>query len=98
MIGQNSNSSNAQVRGETIFWDETVSNLESEAKLLGNHKDEAKALKSRVEEAISIAESSAEEDILNRLDLLLISLTEASRESACTNTKCPHYGKKCKMR
>jgi hypothetical protein len=81
-----------------LSWDEIVAGLESEAKLIGNHKDSAKALKSRVEEVISMAESSAGGDLLNRLDHLLISMTEAARESACTNTKCPHYGKKCKMR
>jgi hypothetical protein len=81
-----------------MSWDDIVEELESEAKLVGNHKDLARTLKSRVEDAISRADSSAGDDILNRLDLLLISLTEASRESACTNAKCPHYGKKCKMR
>lgn len=36
-------------------------------------------------------------ELEGRLDMLLMELTEASRD-ACTNTKCPHYGKRCKMR
>ena len=39
----------------------------------------------------------ANSDLLDRLDMLLVNLTEASRD-VCTNTRCPHYGKKCKMR
>jgi hypothetical protein len=53
-----------------------------------------------VEEALSLAESdiAADPQILSRLDHLLIVLTEAARENVCTNTKCPHYSKKCRMR
>ncbi|MCX8206581.1 MAG: hypothetical protein N3G75_01950 [Methanothrix sp.] len=36
-------------------------------------------------------------ELEDRLDMLLMELTEASRD-VCTNTKCPHYGKRCKMR
>jgi uncharacterized protein YigA (DUF484 family) len=60
----------------------------------------AMELKSTVEEALSLAESdiAADPQILSRLDHLLIVLTEAARENVCTNTKCPHYSKKCRMR
>ncbi len=57
------------------------------------------ALKKDVEAALSNAEAAcADPEIIDRLYRLLISLTEASRENVCTNTKCPHYSKKCKMR
>lgn len=36
-------------------------------------------------------------ELEGRLDMLLMELTEAARD-VCTNTKCPHYGKRCKMR
>ncbi len=36
-------------------------------------------------------------EIIDRLDDLLVLLTERARD-VCANTKCPHYGKKCRMR
>lgn len=79
-------------------WEELVRDLESQA---GTVKagESARILKFEVVEAISKAESDhASPDIIDRLDQLLMKLTEASRENVCTNTKCPHYNKKCKMR
>lgn len=74
----------------------TVHELEIQAGSLKGEK--AKALKDTVAEALSKAESDqASSDLIDRLDSLLMTLTEASRE-VCTNTKCPHYSKKCKMR
>ena len=74
----------------------TVYELEIQAGSLKGEK--AKALKDTVAEALSKAESDqASSDLIDRLDSLLMTLTEASRE-VCTNTKCPHYSKKCKMR
>ncbi len=70
--------------------------LESQA---GSLKGEsARVLKDIVEKALAEAESRrANSEIIDRLDGLLVVLTEASRD-VCTNTKCPHYNKKCKMR
>jgi hypothetical protein len=74
----------------------TVRELEAQA---GSAKGErARVLKGTVEAALAKAEGSrASHEIINRLDDLLVVLTEASRD-VCTNTKCPHYNKKCKMR
>jgi len=59
----------------------------------------AQALKQKVAYALQQAESeSADAKTISRLDLLLLVLTEAAKENVCTNTKCPHYNKKCKMR
>jgi hypothetical protein len=60
----------------------------------------ARNLKEKVEKALAEAESSIclGSELVNRLDRLLIILTESSRENVCTNTKCPHYDKKCRMR
>ncbi len=70
--------------------------LEDRAAYLKGEK--ARVLKEEVEESLARAEEAhAGADLVDRLDLLLLSLTEASRD-VCTNTRCPHYGRKCKMR
>ena len=59
----------------------------------------AQELKNRVDLALQHAESvSADEEAVNRLDMMLMVLTEKAKENVCTNQKCPHYNKKCKMR
>lgn len=71
--------------------------LEAQAGALAG-KD-ARILREKVEKELSDAEmSGASEELVNRLDRLLILLTDAMRENVCANTKCPHYSKKCKMR
>jgi acetyl-CoA carboxylase alpha subunit len=73
-----------------------VRELEAQA---GSAKGEkAKALKGTVEAALADVEATpARREIIDRLDNLLVVLTEASRD-VCSNTRCPHYNKKCKMR
>lgn len=70
-----------------------VRDLENQASYLKGEK--ARVLKEKAELVLARAEAGA--DLLDRLDMLLVNLTEASRD-VCTNTRCPHYGKKCKMR
>ncbi len=71
---------------------------EIEAKAGSAKGEKARILKASVEKALADAEAtSALPEIIGRLDDLLVVLTEASRD-VCTNTKCPHYSKKCKMR
>lgn len=73
-----------------------VRELEAQARSAMGEK--ARKLKESVETALAEAESShANSDLIDRLDGLLLVLTEASRD-VCTNTKCPHYNKKCRMR
>ena len=73
-----------------------VRELEAQARSAMGEK--ARKLKESVETALTEAESShANSDLIDRLDGLLLVLTEASRD-VCTNTKCPHYNKKCRMR
>ena len=77
-------------------WDGILQDIEAQAKSPGKAK--ASALKAQVEKLMEEAEAgSAPSDVLDRLDGLLMILAEAVRD-ACTNEKCPHYGKKCKMR
>lgn len=73
-----------------------VRELEAQARSAKGEK--ARALKETVERALARAEAaSASPELIDRLDGLLMILTEASRDG-CTNTKCPHYNKKCRMR
>ncbi len=75
-----------------------VAELESQS-LEIRTSEGAKMLKSKVHEAMTEAESNtAPCVIIDRLDLLMFALTESSRENVCTNTMCPHYDKKCRMR
>ena len=73
-----------------------VRELEAEA---GSAKGEkARVLREKVERTLAEAESvSARTEIIDRLDSLLMAVTEASRD-VCTNDKCPYYNKKCRMR
>ena len=81
-----------------LEWEKLAGELESQARTV-RAGEGARLLKDIVEEAMSMAENGcAPPDIIDRLDLLLIHLTEKSRENVCTNTKCPHYNKKCRMR
>lgn len=81
-----------------LEWENLAGELESQARTIRTGEG-ARILKDKVEETMSIAENgSAPTDIMDRLDLLLMNLTEKSRDNICTNTKCPHYNKKCRMR
>jgi hypothetical protein len=75
----------------TLDLEKLVCDLESRAK-----DGDPRALKREVEASLAEA-SDASPEIIDRLDMLLISLTEASRD-VCRNTKCPHYSKNCSMR
>ena len=76
-----------------------VEQLEREASSLHGERMRAVDLKLRVAKALQEAESaSTGAEIIDRLDLMLMTLTEAAKENICTNTKCPHYDKKCRMR
>ena len=81
-----------------LEWEKLVAELEAQA-LAIRTSESAKMLKSKVQEAMTLAESnSAPQGIIDRMDLLMLVLTESSRENVCTNIKCPHYDKKCRMR
>ena len=80
---------------ETIT-EREIRDLEDRASYIKGEK--ARVLKEETEVVMARAEAAGVgPDLVDRLDLLLINLTEASRD-VCTNTRCPHYGKKCKMR
>ncbi len=73
-----------------------VRDLEGRAAYLKGEK--ARILKEEVEMILAKADAThAKPELIDRLDSLLVSLTAASRD-VCTNTRCPHYNMKCKMR
>ena len=80
---------------ETIT-EREIRDLEDRASYIKGKK--ARVLKDEVEVAMARAGAAGlGSELIDRLDILLLNLTEASRD-VCTNTRCPHYGKKCKMR
>jgi hypothetical protein len=84
---------------EPVNWKSLLGELEAGVASLKGERAAARDLQQRVQQALQQAESAAPDgDVMNRLDLMLMVLTERSRENVCTNAKCPHYNKKCKMR
>ena len=74
---------------ETIT-EKEIRDLEERASYIKGEK--ARVLKEEVEVAMARAEASElGAELIDRLDLLMLNLTEASRD-VCTNTRCPHYG------
>ena len=80
-------------------WKALLDKLEADAGSALGERAQAKKLKGEVEKLLGMAEAeAADSKTIVRLDMLLIRLTEAAKENVCTNIKCPHYDKKCKMR
>jgi hypothetical protein len=76
-----------------------IAELEAEFALSRKEKMLAHNMLQKVALALSEAEAaSADASLIDRLDMMQMLLTEAAKENVCTNTKCPHYNKKCKMR
>lgn len=76
-----------------------LADLEAEFAVSRKEKMLARNMLQKVEKALSIAEAaSADSSLIDRLDMMQMVLTEAAKENVCTNSKCPHYNKKCKMR
>jgi hypothetical protein len=84
---------------EIVDWETVLVQLERESTSIRGDRMQTQELKNRVEKALQHAESvSADMTAINRLDMMLMVLTEKAKENVCTNQKCPHYNKKCKMR
>ena len=76
-----------------------LARLEAEFAISRKEKMLAGIMLQKVAKALSEAEAaSADALLIDRLDNMQMVLTEAMKENICTNTKCPHYSKKCKMR
>jgi len=76
-----------------------IAKLEAEFAVSRKEKMLAHNMLEKVARALSEAEAaSADASLIDRLDMMQMVLTEAAKENVCTNTKCQHYNKKCKMR
>jgi hypothetical protein len=76
-----------------------LAKLEAEYALSRKEKMLAHNMLEKVALALSEAEAaSADASLIDRLDMMQMVLTKAAKENVCTNTKCPHYNKKCRMR
>ena len=84
---------------DAVNWSDLLARLEAEFAVSRREKMLARNFLARVAAALSQAEeTSADTAVIDRLDMMLMQITEAGKENVCTNTKCPHYNKKCKMR
>ena len=82
-----------------LRWDNLTFDLEREARELHGDWMQTVALRDRVKEIVTGTKfHDISPELQERLDSLLVELTAATRENVCTNTRCPHYHKKCKMR
>lgn len=82
-----------------ISWNDLMAELEAEYAQSRKERSRAGMLLAKVSQALSIAESHCPDAaVIDRLDMMQIVLTEDAKENVCTNTKCPHYHSKCKMR
>ena len=76
-----------------------LAKLEAEFAVSRKEKMLAHNMLEKVAKALYVAEeASSDASLIGRLDMMQMVLTEAAKENVCTNTKCPHYNKKCKMR
>ena len=84
---------------EKVNWNDLLAELEAEVTApLVQEKMQAQNMLEKVAAALYLMEeASADIAMIDRLDMMQILLTEAVKDNVCTNTKCPHYSKKCKM-
>lgn len=84
---------------EPVSWNELLAEIEAEYARSRKERSRISILLAKVAQALSLAESNCPDAaVIDRLDMMQIALTEAAKENVCTNTKCPHYHSKCKMR
>ena len=76
-----------------------LAKLEAEFAVSRKEKVLAQKMLQKVAKILSEAEAaSSDASLIDRLDMMQMVLTQAAKENVCTNAKCPHYSKKCKMR
>jgi hypothetical protein len=84
---------------DPMTWKEVVSDFERELGSLHGDWMRSVELRDRIGEIVSGSEfSGLSPDLQERLDLLHVELVALTRENVCTNERCPHYNKSCKMR
>lgn len=84
---------------QQISWNDQMAEIEAEYARSRKERSRISILLAKVAQALSLAESNCSDAaVIDRLDMMQMALTEEAKENVCTNTKCPHYHSKCKMR
>ena len=84
---------------DPLTWKKIVSDLEGEFSSHSGDWMRSVELRDRIGEIVTGPEfSDLAPDLQERLDLLHLELVALTRENVCTNERCPHYKKSCKMR
>ncbi len=84
---------------QQISWNDQMAEIEAEYARSRKERSRISMLLAKVAQALSLAESNCPDAaVIDRLDMMQMVLTEEAKQNVCTNTKCPHYHSKCKMR
>jgi len=84
---------------DPLTWRKIVSDLEREFSSLHGDWMRSVELRDRIGEIVAGPEfRDLAPDLQERLDLLHVELVALTRENVCTNERCPHYHRDCKMR
>jgi len=84
---------------DPLTWKKIVSDFERDFTALHGDRMRSVELRDRIGEIVSGPEfSNLAPDLQERLDLLHVELVALTRENVCTNERCPHYHRDCKMR
>ena len=84
---------------DPLTWQKIVSDLEGEFSSLQGDWMRSVELRDRIGEIVTGSDfPDLALDLQGRLDLLHVELVALTRENVCTNERCPHYNKSCKMR
>lgn len=84
---------------DPLTWREIVSDFERMFGTLHGDWMRSVELRDRIGEIVARSEfRDLASDLQERLDLLHVELVASTRENVCTNERCPHYKKSCKMR
>ena len=82
-----------------LTWKKIVSDLERQFSSIHGDWMRSVELRDRIGEIVPGPEfSDLAPDLQERLDLLHLDLVALTRENVCTNEKCSHYKKSCKIR
>jgi hypothetical protein len=84
---------------DPLTWRKIVSDFEREFSTLHGDRTRSVELRDRIGEFVARPEfPDLAPDLQGRLDLLHVELVALTRENVCTNERCPHYHRDCKMR
>ena len=86
------------MKRDPLTWQKFVSDLEREFSSLHSDWMRSVELRDRIGEIVEGPDfPDLSPDLQGRLDLLHVELVALTRENVCTNERCPHYKKSCKI-